>query len=135
MTSPSHLHPHPLLLSGGVEVPDWIRSRIMRRKDGRPAGCRAVAIPPLAVTLLASLMLLLPPASESLGAAEDVATPGPVEPYHFDGAMSRDVLERYLSRAICMEGLFNGRGDLADNVRMLHEIGAKYIARSLCLWG
>jgi len=34
-----------------------------------------------------------------------------------------------------MEGLFNGRGDLADNVRMLHEIGAKYIARSLCLWG
>ena len=33
-----------------------------------------------------------------------------------------------------MEGLFNGQGDLADNLRMLKRIGAKYIGRSLCLW-
>jgi hypothetical protein len=54
--------------------------------------------------------------------------------YAFDGTMSRGVLESYLSRAISMEGLLNGHGDLTDNVRMLKSIGAKYIGRSLCLW-
>jgi hypothetical protein len=43
------------------------------------------------------------------------------------------VLGNYLSRAICMEGLLNRRGDLGDNIRMLDDIGAKYIARSICL--
>jgi hypothetical protein len=45
------------------------------------------------------------------------------------------VLENYLSRAITMEGLLNGRGDLDDNIRMLKTVGAKFIGRSLCLWG
>jgi hypothetical protein len=54
--------------------------------------------------------------------------------YHFDTTISREVLENYLSRSITMEGLFNGRGDLDDNIRMLKSIGAKYIGRSLCLW-
>lgn len=34
-----------------------------------------------------------------------------------------------------MEGLLNGRGDLTDNIRMLNQMGAKFIGRSLCLWG
>ena len=34
-----------------------------------------------------------------------------------------------------MEGLLNGRGDLEDDIRMLQSTGAKYIGRSLCLWG
>lgn len=34
-----------------------------------------------------------------------------------------------------MEGLLNGRGDLEDNIRMLRAMGAKFIGRSLCLWG
>src|ERR1041385_9185181 len=55
--------------------------------------------------------------------------------YRFDGTISREVLENYLSRAISMEGLLNGRGDLKDNARMLKSIGAKFIGRSLCLWG
>jgi hypothetical protein len=55
--------------------------------------------------------------------------------YRFDGAMSREVLENYLSRAISMEGLFNGAGNLDDNIRMLTSIGAKYLGRSFCLWG
>lgn len=54
--------------------------------------------------------------------------------YGFDRAISREALENYLSRAISMEGLLNGRGDLNDNVRMLTSIGAKFIGRSLCLW-
>jgi len=55
--------------------------------------------------------------------------------YVFDRTISRRVLENYLSRAITMEGLVNGRGDLNDNVRMLKSIGAKYLGRALCLWG
>lgn len=55
--------------------------------------------------------------------------------FHFDRTISREVLENYLSRAITMEGLLNGRGDLEDNIRMLKHIGAKFIGRSLCLWG
>jgi hypothetical protein len=55
--------------------------------------------------------------------------------YRFDGSMSRQVLENYLARSITMEGRLNGRGDLDDNIRMLKSIGAKFIGRSLCLWG
>ena len=57
-----------------------------------------------------------------------------VRNYHFDKTMTREVLENYLSRSISMEGVFNGRGDLDDNIRMIKSIGAKYIGRSLCLW-
>lgn len=56
-------------------------------------------------------------------------------PYAFQQTISRAVLERYLARAITMEGLLNGRGDLDDNIRMLKTTGAKLIGRSLCLWG
>lgn len=67
------------------------------------------------------------------GAAE----PSPRAPrdYRFDRTISRPVLESYLSRAITMEGLLNGKGDLDDNTRMLKSVGAKFIGRSLCLWG
>lgn len=54
--------------------------------------------------------------------------------YKFDEIIPREVLDNYLSRSICMEGLLNGRGDLSDNIGMLSRIGAKYIARSICLW-
>ena len=55
--------------------------------------------------------------------------------YRFERKISREVLENYLSRAISMEGLLNGRGDLDDNIRMLRSVGAKFVGRSLCLWG
>ncbi|MDB5320957.1 MAG: hypothetical protein JWN40_2588 [Phycisphaerales bacterium] len=66
--------------------------------------------------------------------ASAVATSGLARDYRFDGKISRPVLENYLSRAITMEGMLNGRGDFDDDVRMLKEIGAKFIGRSLCLW-
>ncbi|SPE55679.1 conserved exported hypothetical protein [Verrucomicrobia bacterium] len=53
----------------------------------------------------------------------------------FDKTISRQVLENYLSRSITMEGMLNGRGDLEDDLRMLKSTGAKFIGRSLCLWG
>jgi len=68
--------------------------------------------------------------------ADEPSAPSAEAPrsYHFDTTISRQVLENYLSRSVTMEGLFNGRGDLDDNIRMLKSIGAKYIGRSLCLW-
>ncbi len=63
------------------------------------------------------------------------ASPRGGGPYDFDRTITRPVLEHYLARAITMEGLLNGRGDLADNLRMLRSLGAKFIGRSLCLWG
>lgn len=76
-------------------------------------------------------------AAETRHASSDLrhGTPVPSRDYHFDGTISRRVLENYLSRSITMEGLLNGRGDLADNIRMLKATGAKYIGRALCLWG
>jgi hypothetical protein len=55
--------------------------------------------------------------------------------YLFDATISRAVLENYLARSITMEGLLTGKGDFEDNVRMLRGMGAKFIGRSLCLWG
>lgn len=72
-----------------------------------------------------------------VGAAEPPSTPAAARSrdYRFDRTISREVLENYLSRSISMEGVFNGQVNLDDNVRMLSRIGAKYIGRSLCLWG
>jgi hypothetical protein len=55
------------------------------------------------------------------------ASSGGRNDYGFDGTISRDILENFLSRSISMEGLLNGRGDLNDNIRMLRDIGAKFI--------
>jgi pimeloyl-ACP methyl ester carboxylesterase len=65
---------------------------------------------------------------------EPAAAP-PTRGYRFDETMPRELLESYLSRSISMEGLLNGGGDFEDNVRMLKATGAKFIGRSLCLWG
>lgn len=82
-------------------------------------------------------------AAQSQTAQIEQSSPPPAGPasapaaarYRFDGTISRPVLESYLARAITMEGLLNGRGDLDDNIRMLKQAGAKFIGRSLCLWG
>jgi hypothetical protein len=59
----------------------------------------------------------------------------PVGDYRFDRTISRAVLDNYLARSITMQGMIAGEGNLADDLRMLHSIGAKFIGRSLCLWG
>lgn len=64
-----------------------------------------------------------------------VAGKVPARDDRFDGRISREVLDHYLSRSISMEGMLHGRGDLADDIRMLRTTGAKYIGRSICLWG
>jgi hypothetical protein len=47
--------------------------------------------------------------SERVEAAQD--PPARDARFQFDRSISRQVLENYISRAITMEGLLNGRGD------------------------
>lgn len=58
-----------------------------------------------------------------------------LEEYQFDTTISCETLENFLSRAITQQDLLLGRGDFGDNLRMLRAVGAKFIGRSLCLWG
>ena len=82
----------------------------------------------LAVT---AAMLLVAP----LGWADGTNSTSRTGGFQFDGRISRPVLENFLARSICIEGLLNGRGPLTDDIRMITNSGAKYIARGLCLWG
>lgn len=92
--------------------------------------------------LAAGLAAALPALAAGAAAAPAPGAHTPLSPlatpprdYHFDGAISREVLDNYLSRSITIEGLMNGRGDLDDNLRMIQNTGAKFIGRSICLWG
>jgi len=62
--------------------------------------------------------------------------------YSFDGKISRTVLENYLSRAITFAELLNGEdvekrwgGSTDDNIRMLTNVGAKFVGRAIYMWG
>jgi hypothetical protein len=55
--------------------------------------------------------------------------------YQFDGKISREVLENYLSRAITMCELLGGKGNVDDNIRMLKNVGAKFAGRAIYMWG
>ena len=74
--------------------------------------------------------------SDSHSSDEQPARAAPrARDYQFYGTISRGVLENFLDRSITMEGMLNGRGDLNDNIRMIKSTGAKFIGRSICLWG
>jgi hypothetical protein len=55
--------------------------------------------------------------------------------YRFDRKISRVVLENYLSRSITMAELYRSPGNLDDDIRMIQNTGAKFIGRSIYLWG
>ncbi len=63
-------------------------------------------------------------------------------PFYFDGTISRQTLEHYLDRAITM-GYFLVPGEPEgykfpyrdDDVRMIHNLGAKFIGRAIYRWG
>jgi hypothetical protein len=92
---------------------------------------------------LAASLLALADGSSSLSFATSaqpnlptlLGSDRPNRDYYFDRTISRNVLDNFLSRSITMQSLFAGRGDLEDDLRMLTSIGAKFIGRSLCLWG
>ncbi|HMG07372.1 MAG TPA: hypothetical protein VK609_02620, partial [Mucilaginibacter sp.] len=55
--------------------------------------------------------------------------------YKFDKKISRVVLENYLDRSVTMQSLLVGKGNFDDNLRMIKNIGAKFIGRAVCQWG
>lgn len=55
--------------------------------------------------------------------------------YKFDGKISREVLENYLSRAITMCDLLDGKGNVDDNIRMLKNVGVRFAGRAIYMWG
>jgi hypothetical protein len=55
--------------------------------------------------------------------------------YRFDGSISREVLERYLSRAVTFSELLHEQGDVSDNVRFLTNTGSKLVGRAIYRWG
>ncbi len=63
-------------------------------------------------------------------------------PFYFDGTISRQTLENYLDRSITM-GYFLVPGEPEgykfpyrdDDVRMIHNLGAKFIGRAIYRWG
>jgi len=63
-------------------------------------------------------------------------------PYYFDGSISRETLEHYLDRSVtAVYFLHDGQPEgytlpnKEDDIRMLQNIGAKFIGRSIYRWG
>lgn len=87
---------------------------------------------------LYTLVLCLSLLGESLAHSQETS----VKNYKFDGRISREVLENYLDRSITM-GYFLVPGSPEgyqfpyrnDDIRMLKNIGAKFIGRSIYRWG
>jgi hypothetical protein len=72
------------------------------------------------------------------------AIPASAQDFHFDGSISRPVLENYLDRSISFTELLHDdlsqprskRGvDPRDNMRLILSSKAKFIGRALMLWG
>ncbi|MFZ5453806.1 MAG: hypothetical protein ACOZF2_18285 [Thermodesulfobacteriota bacterium] len=55
--------------------------------------------------------------------------------FFFKGSISRKVLENYLSRSITFYDLLEGSGNFDDHLRLIDNIGAKFIGRALFIWG
>jgi hypothetical protein len=71
-------------------------------------------------------LVLLCGTSRAIGAQRD---------YRFDREISLQVLHDYLSRSITMTELYRSPGNLDDDLRMLHNTGAKFAGRTIYLWG
>lgn len=55
--------------------------------------------------------------------------------YHFDGSITRPVLENYLSRSVTFSELLHGMGNVSDNLRFLTNSGVKLAGRAIYRWG
>ncbi|RJO63455.1 MAG: hypothetical protein C4523_20110 [Myxococcales bacterium] len=61
---------------------------------------------------------------------------GPEDAWAFDGPISQEMLENYLSRAVSHQFLYtdNDPALLEDDIRMFTDIGAKFIGRASIIW-
>jgi hypothetical protein len=55
--------------------------------------------------------------------------------FTFDGGMSREILENYLSRSLTMAHFLQEDGPFADSLRMLAQIRPKFLGRTFLHWG
>ncbi len=57
--------------------------------------------------------------------------------YKFKNKISREVLENYLNRSVSLQNLLCGiqSENFDDNLRMLKNMGAKFVGRAVCQWG
>ena len=53
--------------------------------------------------------------------------------YQFDGRISKEVLENYLSRAVTAAGLYESE-TLSDDLRVVRELGVKFLGRASGIW-
>ena len=53
--------------------------------------------------------------------------------YTFDGNISREVLENYLSRAVTAAGLYDSK-TLEDDLRAIRDLGVKFLGRASGIW-
>jgi hypothetical protein len=91
----------------------------------------------VAAGLVLGLFLILPSTTTAQAPAD-----APSSPFAFDGSISREVLENYLDRSITM-GYFLVPGTpegyefpyREDDIRMIKNIGAKFIGRAIYRWG
>jgi hypothetical protein len=81
-----------------------------------------------------STKLFLPNIPEAIVVTSDIPKGNTVN-YKFNKKISREVLENYLDRSITIQSLLIGRGNFDDNLRMIKNIGAKFIGRAVCQWG
>lgn len=81
------------------------------------------------IRLLISIFCLTGSFAADAGAV--ITTPD----YQFNKKISRKVLENYLERSITMQRMLTGEGNFDDNLRMIRNIGAKFIGRAVCQWG
>ncbi len=54
--------------------------------------------------------------------------------YKFNKTISKEVLENYLDRSMTIQSLLIGRGNFEDNLRMIRNVGVKFIGRAVCQW-
>lgn len=67
--------------------------------------------------------------------AANICSAASARDYQFDGKISREVLDNYLSRAVTYSELLHGKGNVADNVRFLANTGTKLVGRAIYRWG
>src|SRR5690348_14540652 len=79
-----------------------------------------------------------------MGAFLFCVLPALAQDFHFDGSVSRHVLENYLDRSTSLTELLhddlsqprNSQGvDPRDNMRFILSAKAKFVGRALMLWG
>lgn len=98
---------------------------------------RKEGLPVFLVVLILSTIMILEMAGEATVKASNDEQSNSIftGPYGFDKTISREVLENYLSRAVSHDFLlYADYAQFMEDIRMLKNIGAKFIGRAAGVW-